>query len=234
MWKYLFWMCLFCFLGCATKSPAPLDDESSVLAINVGVGFHSNLTTFDCFRPEIVYFIKLDADNNIMSDDLIESTMNVEAWWGDNFIGRNTTYLFNLKPGKYAAVAAYGYGYISNGNVIYLFSEEMIRSSIVEVKTGSFVYMGAFLSEQGSLFKRFDTADNIQKFYFNKLSSIYKEHGGLLSGHLFSEEYFYIATPLKEKFVSKEYKQKFLESQLKDFRGTEWEYLIKKEINALE
>lgn len=112
MKKLLFIIAIFFCFSCATTPPSPVNQESSAIAIHAGATFHSGLTTIDCFRPEKVYFIKLNDDNSLMSNNLIESTLNVEAWWGDNLIGRNTTYAFNLPPGRYAAVAAYGTGYI--------------------------------------------------------------------------------------------------------------------------
>lgn len=94
--------------------------------------------------------------------------------------------------------------------------------------------MGAFVSEQGSLFKTMEKSDGIQKYYYNIFSSIYKDHGGLLSGHLIPMYYQYIASPMKEKFNDKEYKQKFLNSQLNEFGGTKWVDSIKKELSRLQ
>jgi len=237
MKKIKFIVCFFAVvsqLNCSTTPPSPLNQESSAVAIHVGANYHSAVLSLDCFRPEKVYFIKLDDSNTLTGKELVESTMNVEAWWGDNLIGRNTIYLFNLPPGRYAAVAAYGTGYINYDNVIYLFSEEMIKSTIVDVKPGSFVYIGAFVSEMGKMLNPFDNSDDVQKYYYKHFSSIYKDHGGLLSGHLIAERYYYIATPLKEKRISKDSKRKFLEEQLKEFSNTKWEVNIRRELQQLQ
>jgi len=202
---------IIAFIAGCLSIPKQDNNESSVIAIKVSGTIRLGILSWDEFRPIKVFFIRLDNTDKLISEDIIESTINDTSW----LVGRDTTYLFNVEPGKYAAVAAYGTGYASTEKLYIMFSEQLIKSTIVDVEPGTFVYMGEFFAGNVS-------CDEIQKYYYHYFSSKNK-----------SSNTNYFCGSLKKEFAGKNEKIKFLLTQSEKFKDTQWENNIKRTLQSL-
>ena len=231
---------LIFIISCTSTSKIPKqhDCESSVIAITVGGTASVERAAWAMFHPLKIFFIRLDNDDKLINKDIIECSRNDE--WE---IKGNTMYLFNVKPGKYAAIAAQGTKYTeiyvkeskssifisqyaNSKNAFVIFSEQLIKSTIVDVAPGTFVYMGGFLIDSNIYNETSDGCDEIQKYYYNHFSSLNKIPKAL--SFLCGKKYF--CGSLKEEFTNKEVKVYFLLRQLDEFKNTPWEKNIKRTI----
>lgn len=85
----------------------------------------------------------------------------------NGLLGRcKETFLLNTDPGIYAAVGAYG----TAGTVktMVFFTEEVIKSTVVEVMPDSIGYMGGYDFYPATFFKKItdDSPDEYQKHYY--------------------------------------------------------------------
>jgi len=222
-------------IGCASMPPAPLDKESCAVTMNVGVSLNMGIVPWEWFRTEKIFFIKLEEDNSIMRKEILETNLFRRHWFPVNY---QRIYLINIPPGRYAAIGAYGslVGQFKNNErrgALVLFPESMIKSTIIDIKPGHFVYMGEYKLENAHLFGTMDKADDIQKYYSRLFNTTLSDYVNWRMSLLFNYLEI-IATPLKEKKDDKTFKIIFLKSQIDEFKKTEWVERIQNEINDLE
>ena len=230
-------------VGCTSIPQKQNNSESSVIAIDIGGTADEERVAWGMIESVKVFFVRLDNDDKLISNDIIE-------WSGGEDkprpFGERTIYLFNVKPGRYAAVAVYGsiftaaaahetgsigtvytkYG--TKGNFI-IFSEQLIKSTIVNVEPGTFVFMGGFLIDSISYNETSDECDDIQKYYYNYFSAI--DNSNPFS-FLFRKK-IYLSGSLKKEFTSTENKIAFLLHSLEKFKGTPWRKNIERTILKL-
>ena len=232
-----------------TTIPKQYNSESSVIAIKI--------VKTGRFQPNPIkaFLISIDNSNNIISKDIIGSSEN------DGLLTRgDSIYFFNVKPGRYAAIAVQitgyavvsPYGMSSTGEKFIIFSDQLITSTIVDVEPGTFAYMGGFLIKDIPYNETSDECDEIRRFYHNgelvtvtikkmKCDETQKYYYNLFSSIDKSSNPFYFLFPknyhcgsLQSEFVSKNDKIEFLKFQLKKFKGTQWENNIRRTLLSLE
>jgi len=217
--------------GCATAPPPRSGGDGSVIAVGVGVNVHTNLINWEYFKPEKVLFLRMGDDRNIAGDDLVESNFSHESFGSSWKIDGVTSYLFDARPGTYAAVAATGTGYESGKSILVLFPENVIRSTIVRVGPGSFEYMGKYILEDGPLFGTLDRSDEIQKHYNALFTSTFKDLNIILRSLLASHV---VATPVKTSYNDARHKCEFMKSQMERYGKTQWAGCIRKGLSCCD
>ena len=201
---------MFINANCTTPPPTRINKESSVIAINIWFPIHSALLTSDAFIPNKVYFIKIEDNDSLKAKSVITSNYWTESW--NPGPARYTLYLMGAEPGKYAAVAASGCTLFSKGSVTVFFPKEVINASIVVVQPNSMIYMGHFYLTTGKLFNGMKDADEFQNYYST----------------LISKRYSKVFAPEEEKsYNSEELRKEFIKSKADEFKGTEWEEVVK-------
>lgn len=136
------------FAGCATgniKASPPLADSASAIVIKIP---SSCLPLSPCANKTLT-FARLNGDGDVISGELYQTSV----------VRDNHYYLLNAKPGRYVAVAAayarsmntnsdLGGGLTFTASRVFgeniLFSEELVRQTLVEVAPGSLAVMGEY------------------------------------------------------------------------------------------
>ncbi|MCB1159184.1 MAG: hypothetical protein H7A25_10885 [Leptospiraceae bacterium] len=164
-------------MSCATPPP-PVKVGKELGAGAISVSLYAPLALGGGKSPSIVYFLKVNDPSK-----LLESTEVVAS----NYSANDRQYLFNAKPGKYVAVAAFysvqamGPSSSSSSSVgksgtvtvsvtpgptdyITFFSEEVAKSTLIDVEVNKITFAGN-LSVDMSL--KLENADALQKHISN-------------------------------------------------------------------
>jgi hypothetical protein len=224
--KFLLLFVLFLMLSC-TSLPKLSTGKNSAIAITLGTDVHLRLLTLKNIKPEKIYFVKLNSiSDSLLKKSNIVSEYSFESRWMSSMSYGADNFLFNIEPGIYAAVAAYGKADDTTGaakDLLILFPEKMIKSTILEIKSNTIVYAGNFFINKDTFMNKIIDADEIQKYYLNHL--VKKQYGSELR---------VIAPSLMEIQQSKELEIQFLNVYSSKFKGTDWEGNIKNRLKALE
>lgn len=224
--KSLSLLALFVLFSCASI-PKQTAQNNSAIAITISADVRSGLLSVKNVKPEKVYFIKLNSTNDsLLKNSGIVSEYNFESWLGSLTSDSTDNFLFDVEPGIYAAVAAYGQARGATGSnnpVLILFPEKMIKSTILEVKPNTIVYAGKYILDRGSFMDNMKDADEIQKYYYKPLIQKFREFGLIT-----------ISSPLKQIEQSKQIEIDFLKGYSSKFSGTDWEIKLKNRLKELE
>ena len=212
--------------GCASV-PKATDDRSSAIAITVDVDVYSNpMAGTANLAPETVFFVRLPGD---LKGEILYSNFKTESWLSPLKSGGTDSFLMNIPPGTYAAVAVSG---ISSGNSPFsaggnaqsvFFPEDAFKASIVTVNPGAIVYMGRFNLNRVAFWNGMKEADKCQTFYFNALND---------NGYTRFLSQPYATTTKKIENSSKDEKA-FLEGHIGTFKNTDWEARIKTRLKEI-
>ena len=146
--------------ACKSTPLPPPDDESAgivgarawVEQLQRGTAYSGSSRTK---AADGVYFVKLpDEGDSVISKEVIKSTINEGS----------VNFAINLKPGRYAIVAAWANR--DGKNVHTYFPEKCVRQSIVELKPGGIAFTGE-VRVRGT----YDLAksDRVQNHYFRTI-----------------------------------------------------------------
>ena len=183
--------------GCATVPvPQLARPESSglgiVLKLRTPIGIFSA-------TPNVIYFVKIDNEDGLLQQAIILS----------NYAKDDRFYFLNIRPGTYAAVAAFfaraavpagppppgisvSVGVGRTGYTTY-FSKELVELAKVTVRENDFVFMGSYVVDQSV---GLDGADRVQVHYKNVIAPGATSSGFL---HLLSGDYHYRGTLIEHK-----------------------------------
>jgi hypothetical protein len=217
--------------GCASAPPPNFPgQEVAGIAVSVDLTVQSSWTSWMTFNPLEIYFIRIDAGDGITSRDLIRSNHVSSLGF---MSGAYAAYLLNAKPGRYAAVAAYGTT-SDNKEFVIFFPEGAIRESIIEVRPGRFYFMGTVDLKTASGMK---DADEAQMYYYRLLSGREEHDGAVKELFLRSQTMFahtsYAAPALNRVHRSAQEEMAFLHAIRGSFESTDWISLIDARMGAL-
>jgi hypothetical protein len=218
--KLLFILIIF-ITACATATPKATNINNSAIALTIGADIHSGLLTVEDIAPGKIFFVRLKSiDDSIMQKRGVLSTYSRESFWGNLKKDSTDNILFDVEPGVYAPIAAYGTGKNSHKNFIILFPEKMIKSSIVNLKPNSMVYIGKFIFKKGPLLDRMKEADEIQKYYYSTINPKYQPDC--------------VALSLEEIQQSQEIEKEFLIKYNAIFKDTDWTGKINNRLSEIK
>lgn len=213
--------------GCASIPVVP-EKGKSTIAITIDIDVHARYTGFGGFKPEKVFYIKLDNKDDTLKKEQIIAYGYRNCPFLDSFGGGCTdTFLLNTEPGVYAAVGAYG----KTGTVFttIFFPEDVIKSTIVTVGQDSLVYMGRYVFYSATLLRQMETPDDYQNHYYKRVLSNYGDLRNLIT----PASSLYFAVKTKEKFNSAIEEKRFLNKYIEMFKNTELENEIINRLNEL-
>jgi hypothetical protein len=168
MKKLGFVLLLLAFVQCSSTPPIQSGSDSAGIGITVVINIHTELLSWEDLNPEKIYFVKLNsAADTILKNEICESNYSHESFWGSFKNDSVDNYILNLKPGVYAAVGAYGTSRDTNKPYFILFPQDVIKSSIIEVKANSLRYMGKFEFATGEYFSNIGKSDEAQRHYYD-------------------------------------------------------------------
>ncbi len=221
-------------IGCASKIPQSLNDNSSALSISVGLSSRASMLNKESINTNKVFFIRLDDENDsLKKQQIIKSNYNKEPVMVSFQMDNIDSFCFNLEPGTYAAIASTGVGANSGVRYFIYFPEEMIRKTVVNLKENSIIYLGEFDFEDVSYTNQMKDADEFQLYYFN--SGLIDGVSGpnkpqKISWHRNPQHH----SPSLMKFSNgKDEEIKFLTSIQGSFKNTEWQDNIRERLNSL-
>jgi hypothetical protein len=218
---------LVLFLSCISAPPKQSDPNNSAIGISITV-------EPSCLTFKNIAFIRLNSiDDSLIQYPIIFSNDYYSTTFMRNLLelsGAVDNFLFDIKPGIYAAVGAYAQE--NSSEYLILFPEKMIKSTIIEVKPNSLVYSGRFYLKTPNLFETIagekKEIDNTQRYYHRPLlQELKKIVGNLVMIH--------VLTPsLDEVKQSTEIENKFLKIYQNTFKDTEWAEKINNRLKSLE
>ena len=212
--------------------PALSTENSSAIAIVIGVPIKATFLNYEFLIPEKILFIKLqDEDASLEKIKLIESNYSYELPWTK--IDSVSSFVMNVEPGTYAAVGAIGQGKFTYIKYFVYFPKEMIKKTMIHVEPNTFKYMGKYIFNTASE-SNTQRTDEIQNFYYKNL--LFPEHKDLY-GKQYVSRYKspqYLALSIKEAKNAPNDEIEFLEKQRKYFKDTDWEPKILKRLSKLK
>lgn len=214
--------------GC-TGIPVVAEKGKSSVAITIDVDVHAQITVLQSFKPEKVFYIKLDnKDDTLKKNQIIAYGYRNCPFFNELFGTCNDTFLLNADPGIYAAVGAYG----KSGTVMttIFFPEDVIKSTIVTVGQDSLVYMGRYEFYTATLFRQMETPDDYQKHYYKLALS----NTGDLRNLIIPASPLYLAVKTKKIFNSTTDEKQFLNKYIKEFKDSGLENEIVNRLNELK
>ena len=181
-------------MSCAGSipAPAPFDAESGGLAMSLSMRRYFIGLNQGASLPTAVLFVRLEEGETV--DDLTRDREVIPS----TLIEKDIVYLLNVRPGTYAAVAAF-YGFqetlsiplvhVGLGSGLFAeagltaygvhtayrnyFSRELIAETQTRVDPGTFAFMGTYTTDQSA----FDDADDLQAHFQRVLEGqIYTEN----------------------------------------------------------
>ena len=177
--KYLFPLLVLALVTSCVSLPknlrTPQNEESAVIGVSI------RTVTLKIFKNKqnIVYFVRLDDEN----DEGVIGSRVLPA----NFVKGDYAYLVSARPGRYVAVASVFFQTENSYNS--LFDQETIKSTVVDVGPGEFVFMGALEVENRlkSLYQNIERhGDREQLHYYNLLKTVM--YGTFYTGHLINSD----------------------------------------------
>lgn len=174
------------FAGCAAVAPRPLwDGKLDGPALGIAVKIRTPIWIVN-MTPDVVYFVKVDEDKGLLQHDVIVSSHSK----GGRF------YAMDLKPGTYAAVAAYITFEEPNGEkdgrmtykkreLMVYFSEELVKRTMTTISEDKVAFMGRFSVYQMPVFMG---ADPVQKHYARIITPAFLPPG--LVRAILGDEYY--------------------------------------------
>lgn len=206
----------------------------------IGISIKNKDLIFDN-NPQEVIFFRINDKNDILS-----SKYFVHA----NYLNGEMAYFLNISPGYYIVVATrevddpHSPSSWINDDYLFFLPKKYIRSSLIEVKKGSFSYMGNYIlsvPEEKDILTN-SNVDNAQKHYCKIIRPGYLTTNSSLSSLIASgfmsgtKRAIYAAKPYKSTKTKKS-EITFLKKALKDLKGSGWSSRIKKrlaELNVLQ
>lgn len=161
---------LISLVNCAMQVPKMEQSEGSVIGISLETEVPFGLSWLTSKSDEVVYFIRIDKNPNILQPNLIRS----------NYAKNGSIYLLNVLPGEYKAVA-YSYHAPTGASTgqkesVYLtfFSKELIEQTYVRVAKGQVSFAGNYILSTSLMTPKtlLREADGAQ-VYYKKLMNPY-------------------------------------------------------------
>ncbi len=226
---------LISLVSCAMQVPKMEQSESSAIGISLEIEVPYGLGWLTRRTSEVVYFIRVDNNSNILQSTLIRS----------NYAKDGRVYLLNVLPGEYMAVA-YSYDAQTGGpdvsnRYLVFFSKELIEKTYVRVTKRQVSFAGNYILSTSlmPLNTSRTEVDDAQRYYKNMMNpdlpSIFNPIERLKS--LFDDDtnkgenrvpahWDYLGSAVKSE-RNKNAKNKFLKKSKVDLAEGDWNTLIK-------
>jgi len=154
--------------GCVKHTlPSPEDDDFGAIGTRVWVHeLHPGYSYGENTRTRAaqgVYFIRLPDEGD---------SLKVAEVHASQYTDGSVNYLFNLKPGRYAVVAAWANAF--GKNIVTYFPKDAIIESTVELKRGGLGFCGDIRSRATWDLGK---ADDWQRYYMRTVDPVYYEAG---------------------------------------------------------
>jgi hypothetical protein len=205
-------------ISCITLPPPPdmIDDNSSLLAIDISISYKPLPLLPVYYRtPESVYFVKLNDDDNLLTQTQIKRS-NYSTGYGGIVI--------NAEPGKYVAIAAhFNDGTKEKREDFYLFfPKDVIKLTKIEIKHGMVGYMGHIKIDQQPVFglsNKANNFDDVQSHFYKLICPFDDDELSPALKFILSSRPRYT----NGKLISYENnKDNFIKNQKKYFEKTKW------------